>query len=139
MMKETTTFEIRPYGPGDTLPVLDMLVAEGVGRGDTGLFNGVTYVAEEEGEVRGFFTLGMRHNKPYLHHLCISRKFRKKNQHQYAWALIAKAREIVRTNGFGQMIVHGKGQRLIRFLWAYWRTAPYDQADDGTAFFLVGV
>ncbi len=142
-MKDLISFEIRPFEKKDLRQVMALLSLEGYTREDSAIEDCFTCVltledAGLEDEIIGFFTFEPGLNLK-LKHFLVAKEFRNLNHHNCEWGLIKYVKNIARINGFGQMIVHGKGRRMIRFLRAYFRTLPYGQAEDGTCFFLVRV
>ena len=157
MKPEQTIGEVRPtlrdYQPEDAPALLAMLEAEGVSEEESIFESGVISVLAAGDEVLGFSKLELlgafapqvlrlptpELYRTYVHlkYFCIARGHR--SDQSNAWELIKHVHAIVRTSKFEGMIVRARGNRMSRIVWAYFRTGPYDQADDGTCFFLAGI
>jgi hypothetical protein len=157
MKPEQTIREVEPrvreYQPEDAPALLAMLEAEGIKEEETTFTRGVISVLAAGDEIIGFSMLEvlgpfapevlrlptpeLYQNYVHLKHFCIALDHRSNQSN--AWELIRYIHDVVWLSKYGQMIVHAKGNRMIRIAWAYFRTRPYDQAEDGTAFFLVNI
>ncbi|KKL11865.1 hypothetical protein LCGC14_2541490, partial [marine sediment metagenome] len=104
---------VRPYRPEDAPALLAMLKAEGIRREETTFASGASFLLSGEDEILGFFSLDFSGLYPRLKHFCIARDHRFAQSN--AWKLIGAARETVRMAGYGEMIVHGRGNHMVRF------------------------
>lgn len=132
----TEKAEIRPYEEDDASEIIAMLNEENVPSDESLFRSGVTNVLCRGKGVIGFYTITIDHQYPHLRHFCIKRS---KRTTLDTYKLIRSAKRLVLMCGYANMIVHGRGTKLIRFLWTYWKCAPYKQAEDGTAFFFVRI
>tara|TARA_R100001086_G_scaffold236263_3_gene159627 strand:+ start:236 stop:667 length:432 start_codon:yes stop_codon:yes gene_type:complete len=134
---EAKGLTVRPYRPSDAPALRAMMEAEGVREDEMGFGLKSTVVLLRGDEIQGFFTLNISRGYPHLQHFCMAGSHRW--DQSGAWRLIRSARRAALFAGYGRMIVHARGNRLTRLVRAYFRAMPYYQAEDGTAFFFVGV
>ena len=95
-----------------------------------------TWILDEVG-IRGFFSLRMEHNLPYLVHLCVERASRSP---QLLWRMARYFKNVIHAFGYNKAIINTpKGDNyLSRLVSRYFKVRPY--ADDGVVqFYLVEV
>ncbi len=157
MTPEQTIKEVKPrvreYQPEDAPAILAMLEAEGISEEESTFARGVINVLAAGEEIIGFSMLEilgsfapqvLRISTPemdqyhvHLKYFCIARGHRSAQLN--AWELIKYIHGVVRVCKYRRMIVHARGNRMIRLARAYFRTMPCAQADDGTAYLLVEI
>jgi hypothetical protein len=127
---------LRAINEADTQDLSDMLKAEGLKDEEIDLGRSATWVMDEGG-IRGFFSIRMEHNIPYLVHFCVKQGER---CHELARRLVRYFKSVVRSLGFQKAIVNVKHENtyLQKLVSVYFKTAPYAQ-DNEVTFYLVEV
>lgn len=120
----------------DMAELISMLKAEGLKDDEMDLNKTATFVVDEDG-VKGFFSIRMEQNMPYLVHLCVKRESRTPAM---LWKLSRYFKNVVRSFGYQKAIINTpKGDNyLSRLVSRYFHVRPY-AADNAVQFYLVEV
>jgi len=126
---------IRPYEDKDNKEIEEMLIQEGIPDIEMRFRNYDTFVLEEDGEIKGFFTIKKEWGVPSIQHFCVNRKFRST---EMARKLAKAMKETVKSMGSSKLILHSKSEKLDKCIKYYFKKNPYAVRND-TAFFFVEV
>jgi hypothetical protein len=116
--------------------LVEMLRAEGLDDKDMDFHRSATWVVDEDG-VKGFFSLRMEHNMPYLVHFCVKRADR---CHALARRLVMAFKNVVKSLGYGKAIINTPTENdfLNRLVSRYFKARPYS-TDGVVKFYLAEV
>lgn len=125
---------IRPYHVDDGKFLGDMLLTEGLKPDEMGFATGNTYVYDDNGIVKGFYTYRIDHDVfPHITHFCVGRKYR--GIGRIAYRLI---KDLTKRIGFGKIIIHAKNKEIAKLVEHYFDTKPYGE-DRECKFYLAKV
>src|SRR3990170_1020713 len=123
---------IRPFCYNDTPSLHTMLSVEGIEDKEMTFIKESTWVYEDEGVVKGFYTYCIENYFPHLIHFCVDRKYRSGN---IARALIKDFKKRMMLRGYLKAIIHAKTTEIERIVSRYLKTKPYTKKY-GMNFFL---
>ncbi len=120
---------IRRYKTTDIEILKEMLLAEGLKEDDMvyGDKDKDTFVIEDNGIVKAFFTIKCEHGFPSLQHFSSVRKYRTP---ALARKLVKAVEFVIKKNMFKKMIIHAKDEIIKKFIEYYWKTGPYCYKDN---------
>lgn len=126
---------IKPYIPDDHAPLTSMLLAEGLNHDDMGFATGDTYVYDDNGIVKGFYTYKMDGEFPYLVHFCTHKSHRSLG---LALSLIRDFRGRIKKLGYNKGIINcPKNDYIRKMIEWYTKTKPYAK-ENQHGFYLIG-
>jgi hypothetical protein len=132
---------IRLYDRHSDDPVLYRLLAgEGYAADKMGYANFETWVLEEDGIIKGFFTLRRAHGLPYLDHFCVAPPYRARlgaETPYVGWRLLRALKEKIRAHTRGPLILNSKtGDKFTeRIISRVFKAKQYAQ-ENGVSFYL---
>lgn len=120
----------------DYKDLAEMLSVEGIKENEMAFKDCATWVVDENG-VKGFFSMRMEENLPYLVHLCVKRQDRSPT---ILWRMARYFRNVIRSLGYKKALINTpKGENnLSRLVSRYFHVRPY-AADSVVQFYLVEV
>jgi len=95
-----------------------------------------TFVLDEDGVIKGFFTIKEEHGFPSLQHLVIDRKYRSPS---IAREIHKMLRAMIKIKGFKKAIVHAKKEYQRTIIEYCFKVKPYSIEKNKTAWYLVEV
>lgn len=126
---------IRRYEEKDSSQIEDMLITEGIPDIEMAFKNHETFVMEEDGEVKGFFTIKQEHGYPSVQHFCIDRSYREGNIN-IGRGLMKELKNTVKGMGVNKMILHSESEVVDKFISYYFKKKPYAFRKDVTFYFV---
>ncbi len=129
--------KLRRYEEKDDPQLREMLLEEGLN--DDNMVYGDrdkdTFVIEDNGIIKAFFTIKREHDFPSLQHFCSVREYRTP---ALARELVKSFAQTIRMNGFKKALVHATNERTKTFIEYFWKAKPYS-IKDGRNWYLVEV
>lgn len=115
-----------------------MLLSEGITPDGMTFAQDETFIFEEDGNIKGFYTVGMDHNIfPHLRHFLVDRPFRN-GRMRIARSLIKHFRAILKEKGYRMAYVHAKDSDIGRLIQWYFKVEPKEIKNNYT-FYLIEV
>lgn len=127
---------MRPMIPSDSPQLIAMMDKEGYRGGEVEIENTATFVLLDN-EIKGFFSIKMANNMPYLSHFVTKKEFR---SHSLARKLVTWFKTVVRGFGFSKAVVNVPegNEYLNRLVQRYFSVQPY-AVEQNKQFYLVEV
>ncbi len=133
---------IRPYKSKDKQIILDMIGWPEIvdGRVEAVYFHvDETYVWEDDGTVKGFYTIRNQHGYPSIIHFFIRKEHRNPDT---ARMLIKDFKNRIRQRGYNRAFLHSCKRNLDKLIQYYFKVKPYAVKHEGgktTNYYLVEV
>jgi predicted GNAT family acetyltransferase len=113
---------LRKYQSKDYIELKHLLITEGIPERDMEIKERETYVIEDEGIIKAFFTFKQEHGCLSVQHFCVSRSYRSAGMaRRLVKELVRKAKEL----HFKTIILHSKRSLTDTFIQYYFKTKPY--------------
>jgi len=129
---------LRRYIYNDREILDEMLLTEGLLESELpqkGYESYDTFVLDDDGMIKGFFSIKNEWGFPSLEYFCTKREYRSP---ELARELTRAFTGVIKINGFKKAIVHATKEQIGKYIEYYWKTKPYAYKND-TAWYLVEV